>query len=141
MRTGKDIDFTRVDFITYAVGEYWNDIPIYDVVSKYVRLYQTNENTYSGEYEDGNDSHNVVVYRNKNICTVDSEVVNPEEFIALFEGEGVNPVPIIKKLTGVDLDEYISDVTYNDGTTELLDVKGKVLLVGEWKKVTNNKQQ
>ena len=53
-------------------------------------------------------------------------------------GEDVDPVPIIKKLTGVDLDEYISDVTYSDGTVELLDVKGKTLLIGDWKRVVND---
>lgn len=54
MRTGKDIDFTHVDFITYAITEYWNAISIYDVVTKYVKLFQIDEDTYSGTFDTNN---------------------------------------------------------------------------------------
>ena len=137
MRTGKDVDFTHVDFITYAVSEYWNDIPIYEIVSNYIRLYKLDDDTYMGEFENSDGIHQVRVYKSINTCTVDFEPVNPEEFIMLFEGENIDPIPIIKKITGIDIDEYISDVTYSDGTTELLDVKGKTLLIGDWKRVVN----
>ena len=136
MRTGKNIDFTHVDFITYAVTEYWNAIPIYDVVTKYVKLFQIDEDTYSGTFDNNSGTHQVRVHKSINECTIDFEVVNPEELICFFEGEGIDPIPIIKKITGVDIDEFISDVTYSDGTIELLDVKGKTLLVGDWKRVT-----
>ena len=140
MRTGKDIDFTKVDFITYAVGEYYNDIPIYDVVIRYINLFQIDEDNYFGEFINDDGAHQVRVNKKTNECSIDYEIVNPEEFIILFEGEEVDPVPIIKKITGVDLDEYISDVTYDNGTTELLDVKGKTLLIGDWKRVTNESE-
>ncbi len=141
MRTGKDIDFTHVDFITYAVTEYWNAIPFYELVTNYLKLYQLDDDCYSGEFEDENGVHQIRVHKSSNICTVDFEPVNPEEFIALFEGENVDPIPIIKRITGVDIDEFISDVTYSDGTTELLDVKGKTLLVGDWKRVLNDNKK
>ena len=134
MRTGKDIDFTHVDFITYAITEYWNAIPIFEIVSKYIKLFQIDDDTYSGEFEDSDGIHQVRIHKSINTCTVDFEPCNPEEFITLFEGEDVDPVPIIKKLTGVDLDEYISDVTYSDGTVELLDVKGKTFLMGNYRR-------
>ena len=137
MRTGKDVDFTHVDFITYAVGEYWSAIPIYDIVAKYFSLYQIDEDTYIGEFENSSGIHQVKVCKSINTCTIDYEPVNPEEFICLFEGEEVDPVSIIKDITGVDIDEFISDVTYKDGTTELLDVKGKTLLIGDWKRAIN----
>ena len=140
MRTGKDIDFTNVDFITYAVNEYWNAIPIYELVSNYVSLYRLDEDTYSGEFETDSGIHQVRVHKNSNLCTVDFEPVNPEEFIGFFEGEA-DPVPIIKRITGVDIDEFISDVTYSDGTTELLDVKGKTLLIGGWRRIANEDKQ
>ena len=138
MRTGKDIDFTHVDCITYAITEYWNAIPIFEIVSKYVKLFQIDDDTYSGEYEDDYGVHQVRVHKSINTCTVDFEPYNPEAFITLFEGDEIDPVPIIKNLTGVDLDEFISDVTYSDGTVELLDVKGKTLLIGDWKRVVND---
>ena len=134
MRTGKDIDFTHVDFITYAVGEYWNAIPIYDVVNNYVQLFQIDEDTYSGEFINESGHHHIRVHKRTNKCLVDYEYVNPEEFISLFEGEDIDPIPIIKKITGIDIDEYISDVTYEDGTTELLDVKGKTILMGNYRR-------
>ena len=46
MRTSKDIDFVNVDFITYAVDEYLNDIPMYDLVASYINLYPLSDNTY-----------------------------------------------------------------------------------------------
>lgn len=140
MRTGKDIDFTHVDFITYAVGEYWNAIPIYDVVANYINLFRIDEDTYLGEFENDSGVHQVRVHKSTNTCTVDYEPVNPEEFISLFEGDGIDPIPIIKSITGIDIDEFISDVTYSDGTIELLDVKGKTLLVGDWKRVANERE-
>lgn len=141
MRTGKDIDFTHVDFITYAVTEYWNAIPFYELAANYLKLYQIDGDCYSGEFEDDNGVHQIRVHKSINVCTVDFEPVNPEDFIALFEGDNVDPIPIIKKITGVDIDEFISDVTYSDGTTELLDVKGKTLLVGDWKRVLNDNKK
>ena len=64
-----------------------------------------------------------------NDCRVDDEYFNPETFIGLFEGEEVDPIPIIKELTGIDHEDYCTKVQYSDGTTELLEVKGKCLLL------------
>ena len=141
MRTGKDIDFTHVDFITYAVGEYWKDIPIYEIVSNYITLQKIDKETYFGEYEDDKGSHTVVVHTDINMCTIDYQPVNPDEFISIVEGDSVDPIPIIYKLTGIDHEEYISDVQYSDGTVELLDVKGKTLLIGDWKRVVNDNKR
>ena len=138
MRTGKDIDFTHVDFITYAVGEYYKDIPIYEIVSNYITLSKIDKESYYGEFNDDLGNHIVIVHTDCNMCMIDYEIVNPEEFILRFEKEGTDPIPIIYKLTGVDHEEYMSDVQYSDGTIELLDVKGKVLLLGDWKRVVND---
>ncbi len=129
MRTGKDIDFTHVDFITYALNEYWKDIPILKVVRNYVLLQQIDKEAYFGEFKDDKGTHKVVVFTDVNIVTIDDKPVNPEEFIMIFEGEETDPIPIIYKLTGVDHEDYISDVQYSDGTIELLEVKGKCLLL------------
>jgi len=138
MRTGKDIDFTHVDFITYAIDEFYHDVPMLEVASKYVKMFKYDENCYMGEFEYDGETHKVVVHVDCNICTVDYEPKNPEEFIAIFEGDEVDAIPIIKKITGVDLDEYISDVTYSNGVVELLDVKGKVFFMGNYKRVLNS---
>ena len=131
MRTAKDIDFTQVDFITYAVDEYLNDIPIYDLVSYYIELFPISENVCQAILDGG---RILTVNLKTNKCYLDGEVVNGEEFVHLYEGDNVDPCPVIKRITGVDLDDYISDVTYSDGTTEYLDVKGKKFLMGGWRK-------
>lgn len=125
MRTSKDIDFVKVDFITYAVDEYLNDIPMYDLVVSYINLYPLSDNAYQGTFNE----QKVVVNTKTNTCYIDGEKIDGEQFVILFEGEDVDPCPIIKKITGVDLDDYISDVTYSDGTTEYLDVKGKKFII------------
>lgn len=130
MRTSKDIDFVKVDFITYAVDEYLNDIPMYDLVASYINLYPLSDNTYQGTFNE----QKVVVNTKTNTCFINGEKIDGEQFVMLFEGEDVDPCPIIKKITGVDLDDYISDVTYSDGTTEYLDVKRKKLFMGGYRK-------
>lgn len=131
MRTGKEIDFTHVDFITYAYDDFLHDVPMYDLVSNYVKLYTLGEDSFWGEFEIGDEHHRVVVHKDFHLCYVDDEPYNAEEFVILFEGEENDPVIKIKQITGVDHDDYISDVTYSDGTIELLDVKGKALLIGK----------
>lgn len=137
MRAGKEIDFAHVDFITYAIDEFYRDVPMLEIASNYVKMFKHDANSYIGEFEYNGETHKVVVHLDCNICTVDYEPKNPEEFIAIFEGDEMDAIPIIKKITGVDLDEYISDVTYSNGVVELLDVKGKTLLIGNYKRVLN----
>ena len=135
MRTSKDIDFTQVDFITYAVDEYLRDIPIYELVNYYVDLFPLSENTYQSMLDGG---RLLTVNTKTNECYLDGELMNGEQIVLFYEGENVDPAPIIKRITGIDLDDYISDVTYKDGTVEYLDVKGKQQFVGGWKKVNTN---
>ena len=134
MKSGKDIDFTKVDFITYAVDEYLNDIPMYELVSHYVALYKRDENCCEGMLN----GYHVVVNTNTNKCYVDGELFNGEQFVLFVEGEDIDPCQIIKRITSIDLDDYISDVTYSDGTVEYLDVKGKKFFIGGWKKERND---
>lgn len=135
MRSSKDIDFTKVDFITYDVDEYLNDIPMYELVSNYISLFKRNETSYFGQYG----GHTIIVNVKTNECFMDSEKINAEQFATIFEGEEVDPCLIIKRITGIDLDDYISDVTYSDGTTEYLEVKGKNSFVGGWRKMKNDR--
>ena len=135
MRSWKDIDFTKVDFITYAVDQYLNDIPVYPLISHYLPLYRVDSCIHHGEFDD----KKVVVNDRNNSCYVDGELVSAEEFVQLMEGE-VDTVPIIKKITDIDLNDYISEVTYCDGTTEYLDVKGKSELIGGWRTAKNDRQ-
>lgn len=130
MRNSKEIDFTKVNFITYAVDEYLNDIPMYDLVNYYISLFQRDEHTYLGKLND----RDVIVNTLTNTCYYEGEVINGEQFVMLFEGEESDPTLVIKKITGIDLDDYISEVTYYDGTSEYLDVKGKKSFMGRWEK-------
>ena len=135
MRTSKDIDFTQVDFITYADDEYLNDIPMYELVSHYFELYPLSENTCQAILDGG---RVLTINVKTNECYIDGEKINGEQFILFYEGENIDPVPIIKRITGIDLDDYISDVTYKNGITEYLDVKGKQQFAGGFKKVVKN---
>ena len=102
-----------------------------ELASHYIDNFEVYGEMRIGSYQDNKGVHKVVVDTEANLCLVDDQVVNAEEFIGLFTDK--DPIPIIQELTGVNHDEYISDVTYSDGTTELLSVKGKILLVG-WNK-------
>ena len=137
MKTRKDIDFTQVDFITYAVDEYLSDIPIFELVTYYVDLYPLSDNIYQATLDGG---RLLSVNTKTNECYLDGELMNGEQIVLFYEGESVDPAPIIKRITGIDLDDYISDVTYKDGTTEYLDVKGKKILNGGWKRVENDRK-
>ena len=132
MRTSKDIDFTQVDFITYAIDEYLNDIPMYELVSYYIELFPLDEHVCQAIL-DGN--RIISVNTKSNECFLDGEKINGEQFILFYEGERIDPCPIIKKITGIDLDDYISDVTYKNGTIEYLNVKGKKEFKGESKRI------
>lgn len=129
------IDFTKVWFITYATGEYLSDIPIYDVVNAYASLQKVSDKTYTGEFEDKNGLHKVTVNISTNECYVDYALHNAEQFLALFIEESLI-TETIKTLTGVDLDDYISQLDYEDGKTVYLDVKGRTKLKGDWKRKT-----
>ena len=135
MRTSKDIDFTQVDFITYAVDEYLHDIPIYDLVAYYVELFPISDNSFEAILDGG---RVLTINIKTNECYIDGEKMNAEEFVNFYEGENVDPCPIIKRITGVDLDDYISDVTYKNGVTEYLDVKGKKQFIGGWRREKND---
>ena len=137
MKTRKDIDFTQVDFITYAVDEYLSDIPIFELVTYYTDLFPLSSNVYQAVLDGG---RLLSVNIKTNECYLDGELLNGEQIVLFYEGESVDPVPIIKRITGIDLDDYISDVTYKDGTTEYLDVKGKKFLNGGWKRVENDRK-
>lgn len=137
MKTRKDIDFTQVDFITYAVDEYLSDIPIFELVTYYADLFPLSSNIYQAVLDGG---RLLSVNTKTNECYLDGESMNGEQIVLFYEGESVDPAPIIKRITGIDLDDYISDVTYKDGTTEYLDVKGKKILNGGWKRVENDRK-
>ena len=131
MRTAKDVNWLHVDFANYSLNDYYADIPFIRIASHYLKL-QRDENVetlYRGEYEKAGKKHVVLINIDVNDCRVDDEYYNPETFIALFEGEEVDPIPIIKELTGIDHEDYCTEVQYSDGTIELLEVKGKCLLL------------
>lgn len=131
MRTAKDINWLHVDFASYSIKDYYEDIPFIKVASNYVKLSRDDEvkTLYKGEFFKNGVKHTVKLNIDLNDCRVDDEYFNPETFIGLFEGEEVDPIPIIKELTGIDHEDYCTKVQYSDGTTELLEVKGKCLLL------------
>ena len=132
MRKGKDVQWTHVDFANYSLKDYYADIPMIRLVSHYVRLTRGEKDfenqQYFGEFEKNGQKHSVFVDIEFNFCNVDGNPVNPEEFVILFEGEEKNPTDKIKEITGIDEDDYLTDVTYSDGTVEIFEVKGKCLL-------------
>ena len=137
MRTSKDIDFTKVDFITYAIDEYLHDIPMYDLVAYYIELFPLSENECQAILDGG---RVIIVNTKSNECYLDGEKMSAEQFVLFYEGKSVDPCPIIKRITGIDLDDYISDVTYEDGTVEYLKVKSKKQFVGGWERTPNKEK-
>ena len=95
MRTSKDIDFTQVDFITYAIDEYLNDIPMYELVSYYIELFPLDEHVCQAIL-DGN--RIISVNTKSNECFLDGEKINGEQFILFYEGERIDPCLIINKI-------------------------------------------
>lgn len=136
MRTGKEVEWTQVNFASYSLKDYYDDIPIIKVASHYVRLQRDEiiKDLYRGTFVRDSSEHHITVDITNNYCEIDEEYTNPEELITLFEGEDIDPVPIIKELTDVDQEDYCTEVEYADGTIELLEVKGKILLIGGSKK-------
>ncbi len=129
MRTARDVNWLYVDFATYSLNDY-ADIPFIKIAAHCARLSNCSVSSlFEGEYEKNEKKHLVQVDIDLNDCRVDGEYYNPETFIALFEGEDVDPVPIIKELTGIDHEDYCTEVEYSDGSIELLEVKGKCLLL------------
>lgn len=131
MRTAKDVNWLHVDFANYSLNDYYADISFIRIASHYLKLQRDEkvETLYRGEYEIAGKKHVVLINIDLNDCRVDDEYYNPETFNALFEGEEVDPIPIIKELTGIYHEDYCSEVQYSDGTIELLEVKGKCLLL------------
>ena len=133
MRTGKDIEWSKVDFANHSLKDYYEDILMIRLVSHYVRLTRGEQSyedqQYFGSFEKDGKTNSVMVDIEHNCCLVNKEIINPEELICLFEGEDADPIPIIKEITGIDHEDYCTDVTYKDGTIELLEVKGKCLLL------------
>lgn len=132
MRKGKDVQWTHVDFANYSLKDYYADISMIRLVSHYVRLTRGEKDfenqQYFGEFEKNGQRHSVFVDIEFNFCNVDGNPINPEEFVILFEGDEKNPTDKIKEITGIDEDDYLTDVTYSDGTVEIFEVKGKCLL-------------
>ena len=125
----KPIDFTKVNFLTYATETYLKDIPAYDLVSCYVSLFEWDSGVYQGDFEHNGVSKHVVVNTKTNQCFVDGELMDMEEFLMFFEQEEeVNE--IIKNITGIDLDDYITEIDYEDGTVEIREVKGQFKVDG-----------
>ena len=122
MKTYKDIDFTKVDYITYALEEYLHDIDVFEVVSHCIHLNKIKDNIYEGHYF----LHDVYVNTLRNTILFDNTYLNVEEFIHRIYGDDVDPSIIILKITGISLDEYIESVTYLDGSEEYLDIRCKL---------------
>lgn len=76
MKTRKDIDFTQVDFITYAVDEYLSDIPIFELVTYYTDLFPLSSNVYQAVLDGG---RLLSVNIKTNECYLDGELLNGEQ--------------------------------------------------------------
>ena len=130
MRKPKEVDWLHVSFASYSLKDFYEDVPMIRLVSNYVKLTRNDDITtiYEGTFIKNEIKHHVKVAIDRNSCSIDDKEVNPEEFVEFFEGSEKDPVPIIKEITGVDHDDYLTDVEYSDGTVEIFEVKGKCLL-------------
>ncbi len=116
MRTSKDVDLTKAAVISYAIDDYRADVPIWVLASHYIKVLSF----YDGFYRETIDGTLITIDAKSNECFFDYEKIDPEELVCFFEGEGVNTAMRIKEITGMDLDDYIDSVTYEDGTKEEL---------------------
>ena len=123
------IEWTRVESYVYATETYLNDIPMKELVSAYVKLYKVDKHMYAGEFDINGVSHRVSVNDKINKCFINNVPYDAEQFVLLFEKEGTES-EIIKRITGIDLDDYICEIYYNDGEIEQRRVKGKFEING-----------
>jgi hypothetical protein len=90
MRIAKDINWLHVDFASYSVKDYYEDIPFIKVASNYVKLQRDDEvkTLYKREFFKNGVKHTVKINIDLNDCRVYDEYFNPENLIGFFEGGG-----------------------------------------------------
>ena len=116
---GKDyyININDKNIYSYRtdIEKYRNDIPVVEIVKKYVHLYPEGPNGFIGTICIENQETTVSVNTKKNFCKINDELIYPDDFIELIEGAGCKTYEIIKNLTGVSIDDYANEVIYNNG--------------------------
>ena len=108
----KEINWEKVQGCTYDTEKYLKDIPLITLVSYFVKLSSDDGECYFGEFELNNKKNVVRINKKLNIGYLNNELMNPETFVELFIGKDEDPVPVILKITGIDLDDYINEVWY-----------------------------
>ena len=107
----KDIDWIKTTFCTYNTEKYLEDVPLLALVSYFVKLNSDDGINYIGEFELNGEKNKVSINSKLNKGYINGVVINSESFVLMFVGEDVNPSPIILKITGIDLDDYIEDIS------------------------------
>ena len=130
------IDFEEVSSYEYAVDEYFNDISFYDIASNYLCLNHLEDFVYDAEIKTDSEINYLKINAKYNNCFLNFEPINIEELIYFLEtgSKEFNPKidinNIIKKITGIDLKDYVSHVWYKSGGDDYIDVKGKKKING-----------
>ena len=122
MKTRKEINFDLVAFITYYENEYEKDVPVLKIVNNYLNLKENKKGLFLGTFNKNNKMYSVKVDSINNSCFIDDKKISGEEFIEFMEDGKVDPIMIIKRLTGIDLDDYIKEVTYLDGSEDFFEL-------------------
>lgn len=124
-----DIDFTKVQSYEYAIDEYYKDISIYDIASYYIHLNHLRDSIYDAEIVVDDKTRYLRINADRNNCLLDFNKINAEQLVMMLETKSsrlddkIDIDSIIKKITAVDINDYISHVWYEGGGEDYIDVK------------------
>ena len=130
-----EIDFTKVESYEYSLSDYFNDVSFYEVASHYLKLNHLRDRIYDyelhikGESEDK--THNLRIDNERNNCLLDYKPIAVEQMVMVLETHtldmdgSVDTNEIIKKITGLDLNNYISHVWYEGGGEDYIQIVHK----------------
>lgn len=113
------IEWTRVREYTYNTEAYLKDIPVLTLVGEWLPLTKQKNQTYRGWFFDEKGEHEIIVNDKENKIYHNGAVIDPEEFVLLiYDEREVNINDLIKDVTGIDMDDYIATIYYEDGSVE-----------------------
>lgn len=133
MKKLNEIDFTKVESYEYSLPDYFNDVSFYKVAKHYLKLNHLRDKIFDYELHLTNDPEGVTHYLRindeRNNCLLDFNPINVEKMVMILEtnsledNDNIKVNEIIKNVTGIDINDYISHVWYEGGGEDHIVIK------------------